>query len=59
MKTRAGNEQTRCRVAGVEQLFVLESPTLAGSNVYYTFALFLFFKKKEKHTALVSKKNIL
>jgi len=46
MKTRVGNEQTRCHVAGVEQFFVLESPTLAGSNVHYTFALFLFFQEK-------------
>ena len=50
MKTRVRNEQTRCRVACGEQSFVLEGSSLAGSNVYYTFALFLFFKKKEKHT---------
>jgi|GEM_PF-2245783 len=59
MKTRARNEQTRCHVASMDQSFALESPILAGSNVYYTFALFLFFQEKEKHTALVSKKNIL
>jgi len=37
MKTRVRNKQTRCRVAGGEESFVLDF-------------LFLFIKKKEKYT---------
>ena len=48
MKTHVRQEQTRCRVACVGQSFVLEGSALAGSNVYYTFALFLFFQEKRK-----------
>ncbi len=48
MEMRVRTEQTRCCVACGEESFVLESHTHAGSNVYYTFALFLFFQEKRK-----------
>ena len=39
MKTRVRNEQTRWRVAGVEELFILD-------------ILFFCIKTKEKHTVV-------
>ena len=48
MKPSVSPESIRCRVAGVEELCFLDAYTHTGSNVYHTFALFLFFQEKRK-----------